>query len=141
MKVSFGGALFLLLAVVLSVLPTQAKQSNAEKHSAPPQQTGNVPASNFEQQLIVVEDLAAEVHPDSGIITITAKIKNVSRALIKGYATIHLLSGEGKRILSYEEEINHGEAFAHGCTVEFEVTARVGDVKNISSIVVDFTKT
>jgi len=140
MKASFGGVVF-LLAVVLSVLPAQAKQGDTAKHSAPPQQTGNVPTSTFKQQLIVVEDLAAELHSDSRIITITATIKNVSRALIKGYATIHLLSGEGKRIFSYEEEINGGEAFAPGSTVEFEVTARVGDVKHISSITVDFTKT
>ena len=142
MKASLSGVLVLLLAVVvLSGLTAQAKQGNKAKYSDPPQQAGNIPTSSFEQKPVVVEDLAAEVHSESGTITITAKIKNVSRALIKGYATIHLLSSEGKRILSYEEEINGGEAFAHGSTVEFEVTARVGGVKNISSITVDFTKT
>lgn len=142
MKSSLGGALIILLAIVaLSVLPVQAKQANTAKHSTSAQPAGNVPTSTFEQQSIVVEDLAAEVNSDSGIITITAKIKNVSRAMIRGYATIHLLSGEGKRVLSYEEEVNGGEAFAHGTTVEFEITARVGDTKNISSISVEFTKT
>ena len=142
MKTSLSGALIILLAVVaLSVLPVQAKQGNTTKHSAPAQPAGNVPTSTFQQHSIVVEDLAVEVHSDSGIITVTAKIKNVSRAMIKGYATIHLLSGEGKRVLSYEEEINGGEAFAHGTTVEFEITARIGDIKNISSVSVDFTKT
>jgi len=142
MKTSLCGVLIILLAVVtLSVLPVQAKQGNTAKQSAPAQPGGNVPTSTFEQQSIVVEDLAVEVHSDSGIITVTAKIKNVSRAMIKGYATIHLLSGEGKKVLSYEEEINGGEAFAHGTTVEFEITARIGDIKNISSVSVDFTKT
>ncbi len=142
MKTSLCGAIIILIAVVaLSVLPARAKQGNTAKHSAPAQPTGNIPTSTFEQQSIVVEDLAVEVHSDSGIITVTAKIKNVSRAMIKGYATIHLLSGEGKKVLSYEEEINGGEAFAHGTTVEFEITARIGDIKNISSVSVDFTKT
>ncbi len=142
MKTSLYGALIILLAVVtLSVLPVQAKQGNTAKQSSPAQPAGNVPTSTFEQQSIIVEDLAVEVHSDSGIITVTAKIKNVSRAMIKGYATIHLLSGEGKKVLSYEEEINGGEAFAHGTTVEFEITARIGDIKNISSVSVDFTKT
>jgi hypothetical protein len=142
MKTSLCGALIILLAVVaLSVFPVHAKQDTTAKQSAPAQPTGNIPTSTFEQQSIVVEDLAVEVHSDSGIITVTAKIKNVSRAMIKGYATIHLLSGEGKKVLSYEEEINGGDAFAHGTTVEFEITARIGDIKNISSVSVDFTKT
>ncbi len=142
MKTSLCGALIILLAVVaLSVLPVQAKQDTTAKQPTPAQPAGNIPTSTFEQQSIVVEDLAVEVHSDSGIITVTAKIKNVSRAMIKGYATIHLLSGEGKKVLSYEEEINGGEAFAHGTTVEFEITARIGDIKNISSVSVDFTKT
>ncbi|MFH0781702.1 MAG: hypothetical protein V2B20_07075 [Pseudomonadota bacterium] len=141
MKANLGGVLTILLAVaVLSVLPVQAKQSNTPKDSASAQPSGNVPASTFEQPLIIVEDLAVEVHSDSGILTVTAKIKNVSRAMIKGYATVHLLSREGKKLLSYEAEINDGEAFAHGTAVDFELTAQVGDVKNISSISVEFTK-
>lgn len=142
MKANLGGALIILLAAaVLSVLPVQAKQSNTPKDTASAQPSGNVPTSTFEQPLIVVEDLAVEVHSDSGILTVTAKIKNVSRAMIKGYATVHLLSSEGKKLLSYEAEINDGEAFAHGTTVEFELTAQAGDIKNISSISVEFTKT
>jgi hypothetical protein len=61
-------------------------------------------------------------------------------ALIRGYATVHLLSEEGKRILSYEEEINGGEAFPHGASMDIEVTAKVGDVSKIASITVDFTE-
>ncbi len=142
MKTSLYGTLITLLTIfVLSVLPIDAKQPNIAKSPAPAQPAGNVPTSTFEQQSVVVEDLAAEVHSDSGTITITAKIKNVSRAMLKGYATVHLLSSEGKRMLSYEEEINRGEAFAHGTSVEISITARVGDIKKISSISVDFTKT
>ncbi|MDK9708437.1 MAG: hypothetical protein OEL83_15445 [Desulforhopalus sp.] len=140
MKAILFRAIFSLLAMVLLVVaPIQAKQTHTPKHQAHNQ--GNVPSTTLDQQLIVVEDLAAEVHTDSGTITVTAKIRNVSRAMIRGFATIHLLSGEGNRVLSYEEEINGGEAFAHGSTVEFEVTAKVGDIKKISSITVDFTKT
>lgn len=142
MKANLGGALLLLLVVMfLSALPVLGKQTHTAKHPPPPpQQTGNVPATDFEQKSIVVEDLAAEVHSDSGTITITAKIRNVSMAMIRGYATVHLLSSEGKRLLSYEEEINGGEALAQGATSHLEITARVGNVKNISSIAVDFTK-
>ncbi|MFH0785043.1 MAG: hypothetical protein V2B20_24230 [Pseudomonadota bacterium] len=143
MKANLGGAFLLLLVFTfLSALPAFGKQANTAKHtSTPPQQTGNVPVTDFEQKSIVVEDLAAEVHSESGTITITAKIRNVSMAMIRGYATIHLLSSEGKRLLSYEEEINGGEALAQGATTELEITARVGNVKNVSSIAVDFTKT
>ena len=143
MKSSFSGSLLLLVAVTtFSSAPfLQAKQNTRAKH--PPQQqqqSGEVPASNFAHQTIIVEDLAAEVHSDSGTITITAKITNVSMALIRGYATVHLLSAEGKRILSYEEEINGGEAFPHGASMNVEVTAKVGDVGKIASITVDFTE-
>ncbi len=143
MKANLGGAFLLLLVLTfLSALPALGKQAHTAKHPPPPppQQTGNVPATDFEQKSIVVEDLAAEVHSDSGTITITAKIRNVSMAMIKGYITVHLLSSEGKRLLSYEEEINGGEALAQGATMELEITARVGNVKNVSSIAVDFTK-
>jgi hypothetical protein len=140
MKAIVFRAVFSLLAMVfLIIAPAQAKQAHNQKHQ--PQNQGNVPSTTLDQQLIVVEDLAAEVHTDSGTITVTAKIRNVSRAMIRGFATIHLLSGDGNRVLSYEEEINGGEAFANGSTVEFEVTAKVGDIKKISSITVDFTKT
>ncbi len=138
---SCSSLLTLLIICFLPVLPIHARQPNIAKSPTPTQSAGNVPTSTFEQQSVVVEDLAAEVHSDSGTITITAKIKNVSRAMLKGYATIHLLSSEGKRMLSYEEEINRGEAFAHGTTVEISITARVGDIKKVSSISVDFTKT
>ncbi len=144
MKSSFSGSLLLLVAVAtFSSAPfLQAKQNTRTKH--PPQQqqqqSGEAPASNFAHQTIIVEDLAADVHPDSGTITITAKITNVSMALIRGYATVHLVSAEGKRILSYEEEINGGEAFPHGATMDVEVTAKVGDVGKIASITIDFTQ-
>ncbi|MBU1566678.1 MAG: hypothetical protein KJ630_13755 [Proteobacteria bacterium] len=142
MKTSLGGALIILLTLVaLSVLPVQANQTDTAENSDPANPSGNVPSSTFEQQSILVEDLAVEVHSDNGIIIVMAKIKNVSRTMISGYVTIHLLSGEGQKVLSYEEELNGGEAFAHGTSVEFEITARVGDIKNISSVSVDFTKT
>ena len=143
MKTCLSGSLLLLVAVtVFSSAPyLQAKQNTQEKQpSQQQQQSGEVPASNFAKRSIIIEDLAAEVHSDSGTITITAKITNVSMALIQGYATVHLLSAEGKRILSYEEEINGGEAFPHGATMDVEVTAKVGDVGKIASITVDFTE-
>ncbi len=144
MKTSLGSVIsFLLIMVIFCADPAHSKpkQNTTPQQPSSQQPAGNVPSSHFQQQLIAVEDLSAEVHPDSGTIIITAKIKNVSMASIKGYATVHLLSDEGKRLLSYEEEINSGEAFAHGQNVEFEVSARVGDVTKISSITVDFTKT
>lgn len=141
MKKHLCGYLLIIVTVFFSTLPVQGKQAVPQKHSAPTHPAGNVPSTTYDQQSIVVEDLAAEVHSDSGTITITAKIKNVSRAMIRGYATIHLLSSEGKRLLSYEEEVNRGEAFSHGTSIDLEITARVGDIKKISSISVDFTKT
>ncbi len=134
----------ILLAAVTSFLPgsTDARQNNASpKHATSRQQEGNLPSSTYKQQLILVEDLAADVNTDSGTITITAKITNVSRAFIKGYATVHLLSEEGKPLLSYEEDLNGGEMFAHGTSVDLELTAKVRDISKIASITVDFTQT
>lgn len=140
--VVFGVTVFLLVAVVALHSIVEAKRTGkTAEQSNPPQQAGNVPATTYAPQLIVVEDLAADIHTGSNTITISAKITNISRALIKGYATVHLLSEEGKPILSYEEELNGGEAFAHGASVEVEVTAKVGDINKIASVTVDFTKT
>jgi hypothetical protein len=141
--VGFGVTVFLLVAVVAlhSIVEAKRTGKTSEQATPPQQQAGNVPATNYTAQLIVVEDLAADVHTGSGTITISAKITNISRALIKGYATVHLLSEEGKPILSYEEELNGGEAFAHGTSVEVEVTAKVGDINKIASVTVDFTQT
>lgn len=96
--------------------------------------------AQFEQRMIVVEDLAAEFHTSSGTVIVTAKIKNVSQSMIRGYATIYLLSAEGKKIHAYQEEVNGGEVFAHGTTVDLKATSKISDINKISSISVDFTK-
>ena len=103
-------------------------------------QAGNLNSTQFEQKLIAVEDLAAEFHSDSGTVMVTARIKNVSQAMIRGYATIYLLSAEGKKIHAFQEEVNSGEVFAHGTTVDFKATSRAGDLKKVASISVDFTQ-
>ncbi|HBG20720.1 MAG TPA: hypothetical protein DDY32_15990 [Desulfobulbaceae bacterium] len=103
-------------------------------------QTGNLNSTQFEQKLIAVEDLAAEFHSDSGTVMVTARIKNVSQAMIRGYATIYLLSAEGKKIHAFQEEVNGGEVFAHGTTVDFKATSKVSDLKKVASISVDFTQ-
>lgn len=140
--IGFGVAAFLLAATLMLPFHIEAKQSGkAPKHATSQQPEGDVPSTSYQPQLIVVEDLAADVNSGGGTITISAKITNVSRAFIKGYATIHLLSSEGKPIFSYEEELNGGEAFAHGTSVELAVTAKVGDISKIASVTVDFTKT
>lgn len=138
----FGVALLFLATAIILPIDAGAKQAGkTPKHATSQQQEGNVPSTSYQQQLVVVEDLAADVNSGSGTITISAKITNISRAFLKGYATIHLLSEEGKPILSYEEELNSGENFAHGTSVEVEVTAKVGDISKIASVTVDFTKT
>ncbi|KJR97154.1 MAG: hypothetical protein VR65_24670 [Desulfobulbaceae bacterium BRH_c16a] len=94
----------------------------------------------FEQRMVVVEDLAAEFHTSSGTVIVTAKIKNVSQSMIRGYATIYLLSAEGKKIHAYQEEVNGGEVFAHGTTVDLKATSKISDINKLASISVDFTK-
>lgn len=140
--IGFGVAVLLVAAAFTINSAALAKQTGkTPKHATSQQDEGNVPSTSYQPQLIVVEDLAADVNSGSGTITISAKITNISRAFIKGYATVHLLSNEGKAILSYEEELNGGETFAHGTSVELEVTAKVGDISKIASVTVDFTKT
>lgn len=138
----FGVTLFLLIAVVAFHSGVEAKRKgNTAEHATSQQQAGNVPATSHTAQLIVVEDLAADVNTGSSTITISAKITNISRSFIKGYATVHLISEDGKPLLSYEEELNGGEAFAHGTSVDVEVTAKVRDINKIASVTVDFTRT
>jgi hypothetical protein len=140
--IGFGVAVFFLVTVVALNSGVDAKRTGkTAEHATSHQQEGSVPATSYTPQLIVVEDLAADVSTGSGTITISAKITNISRAFIKGYATVHLLSEEGKPLLSYEEELNGGEPFAHGTSVEVEVTAKVGDINKIASVTVDFTQT
>lgn len=89
--------------------------------------------------MILVEDLSAEYHSESGTIVVTAKIKNNSQSMIRGYVTIYLLSAEGKKVHAYQEEVNGGEVFAHGVTVDLKATSRMSDITKIASISVDFT--
>jgi hypothetical protein len=103
-------------------------------------QSGHLPSVDVQARFIVVDELNAEFHRDTGTITVTALIRNVSRSKIKGYATIYYLSAEGQEIYSYQEEVNDGEPFNHGATVNFESTARVGNIDKIASISVDFTQ-
>lgn len=108
--------------------------------AAPAAQSGNLNPVQFDQRMVIVEDLAAEFHSDSGTVVVTAKIKNNSQAMMRGYATIYLLSAEGKKVHAYQEEVNGGEVFAHGTTVDFKATSRIGDIKKVASISVDFTQ-
>ncbi len=108
--------------------------------SAHGNQSGYLPAVDIRTQLITVEDLGAEFHTESGSITVTAKIKNVSHSFLRGYATVYYLSAEGQEIFSYQDEINDGEPFAHGATIDFESTSQVSNIKKIATISVDFTQ-
>ncbi|BCL59927.1 hypothetical protein DGMP_06200 [Desulfomarina profundi] len=104
-------------------------------------QSGHLPSVDVQARFIVVDELNAEFHKDTGTITVTALIRNVSRSKIKGYATIYYLSAEGQEIYSYEEEVNEGEPFDHGVSVTFESTAKISNIDKIASISVDFTQT
>lgn len=103
-------------------------------------QSGYLPSVDIRTKLIEVEDLGAEFHTESGSITVSAQIRNVSHSLIRGYATIYYLTAEGREIFSYEDEINEGKPFVHGSTIEFESTSQVNNIKKIATISVDFTQ-
>jgi len=103
-------------------------------------QSGYLPSVDIRTKLIAVEDLGAEFHTESGSITVSAQIKNISHSLIRGYATIYYLTAEGQEIFSYEDEINGGKPFAHGSIIEFESTSQVSNIKKIATISVDFTQ-
>lgn len=90
--------------------------------------------------LITVDDLGAEFHSSSNTLTITAKIKNISHSILRGYATIYLLSPNGEEVSTYQEEVNDGEGFAHGTTIHFEATSYVPEINKVGSISVDFTQ-
>jgi hypothetical protein len=107
--------------------------------SAPAGQTGNIIPTQLDQRMVLVEDLSAEFHSESGTIVVTAKIKNNSRSMLRGYVTVYLLSAEGKKVHAYQEEVNEGEAFPHGATVDLKATSRMSDIKTVASISVDFT--
>jgi len=103
-------------------------------------QSDTLQPQDIKPRFIEVQELDADYHTESKTITISGKIKNVSRSRISGYATIYLLSAEGQELYSYQEEINGGEGFAHGTTVDFSATSLVGDISKVSSISIDFTQ-
>jgi hypothetical protein len=107
--------------------------------SIPAGQSGNIIPTQLDQRMVLVEDLSAEFHSESGTIVVTAKIKNNSQSMIRGYVTVYLLSAEGKKVHAYQEEVNGGEVFAHGATVDLKATSRISDITKIASISVDFT--
>ncbi len=129
MKLSYFRLQFLLL-MLFSLLPisTLSGQSNSLHHQ------------DLDTKFIEVQELEADYHTASSTITVSGKIKNVSNSTIRGYATVYLLSAEGQELYSYQEEVNGGDSFSHGSTVEFSATARVGDISKVSSLSIDFTK-
>lgn len=108
--------------------------------SASAGQSNTLQQQDVKPRFIEVQELEADYHTASKTITISGKIKNISRSWISGYATIYLLSAEGQELYSYQEEINGGESFAHGTTIEFSATSHVGDISKVSSISIDFTR-
>ena len=123
----------LSLCVILSVLLLSAGYTPAEdsKYLTP---------RKLKQQTIAVDDLGAEFHTASGNVTVTAKIKNISHSIIRGYATVYLLSAEGQEVFSYQEDVNGGEPFPHGVSVDFKASTHVGNLSKVASISVDFTQ-
>lgn len=122
---------FLCLMSIICSFSTALAQSD---------RSGQLPSIDIDPKIISVEDLGADFHTASGTITVTAKIKNTSRAHIKGYATIYLLSAEGQEVYSYEEVVNNGKSFPHGSIIDFEASSSVSDISKVSSISVDFTQ-
>ena len=123
----------LSLVTILSILLFSAFCVNAGDSK-------NLNSTELKQKSIAVEELGAEFHTASGTITVTAKIKNISRSIIRGYATIYLLSAEGQELYTYQEDVNGGEAFPHGATIDFQASTHVSDISKVSSISVDFTQ-
>lgn len=107
--------------------------------SAQAGQPGNVIPTQLDQQMILVEDLSAEFHSESGTLVVTAKIKNNSQSMLRGYVTVYLLSAEGKKVHAFQEEVNEGEAFPHGAMIDLKATSRMSDIEKVASISVDFT--
>lgn len=104
------------------------------------QNSSQLSSIDLQQKLITVEDLGADFHTASKTIVVSAKIKNVSRSFLRGYATIYLLSHEGEELFSYQEPVNNGDIFKHGTTVNFEASTYVPDVSKVGSISVAFTR-
>lgn len=129
MKFPLFRFLFLLIGFVsIPVLLLHAEESK------------QLQSIDIQPPFVVVEDLAADIHTASSSVTISGNIKNTSHSIIRGYATIYLLSLEGEEIYSFQEEVNGGNGFGHGVTVEFEATSTVVDLKKVGSISVDFTQ-
>lgn len=132
MKTPILKAIFLTFAVLTLMAITNS--TVLAKSSA------RLPSVDINDNFINVEDLGADFHRASGTITVTAKIKNVSHSIIKGYATIYLLAPSGQELYTYQEEVNGGDGFTHGSTINFEASTQVPDINKVGSISVDFTR-
>lgn len=103
-------------------------------------ETKQIQSAGLKPRFIAVDDLGAEYHTSSNTITVKATITNISRRIQKGFATIYLLTKDGQEVYSFQEEVNNGDPFDHGSSVEFKASAQVGDISKVSSISVDFTQ-
>lgn len=121
-------ALAILTIAVANPSLTIAKSSN------------RLPSVDVDERFIEVDDLGAEYHSSSSTIVVTAKIKNVSRSILRGYTTIYLLSPSGEEVYSFEVEVNEGDGFTHGTTILFEASTHVPDIDKVGSISVGFTR-
>ena len=104
------------------------------------QQVRQLQQADLPPRAISVENLHAEYYSSSSMITVRARLTNVSQHVIKGYITIYLLAEDGSNLFAFDEKVNNGNPFGLRQSVDFEASAKVKNLNKASTISVDFTE-
>lgn len=131
MKHTFTPAILLALILIVPCFPCPAESAQPVRH---------LQTTDLRSKAVAVEDLKAEYYTETKLITVRAKITNMSQHVIKGHVTVYLLDESGGQLYAYEEPVNRGRPFGLGQSVTFEISTKVRELEKVASLSVDFTE-
>lgn len=87
-----------------------------------------------------LENLEAEYYPANRVVAIKGSIKNISKATMRGYLTLYLLSSSGAVLRAFDLPVNDHRPFQDGATVYFDTAVNVSNVSGAYQVSVEFTR-
>lgn len=92
-----------------------------------------------ESAYVVLDKMEAEYHPANKVVIVKGSIKNVSKIVLRGYISLHILNSNGSRLYTTEMAVKNHQPIISGEVVEFDTVVNVSHVKGASQISADFT--
>lgn len=143
-----GGIVFLLL-LTLSASPAWAKTVSryVRRPTPPPPPTDEVkqlipepPVPNSSMGVVTLDRLEAEFIQNRRIVHVKGQITNISKAYIRGYLTVHLLSSTGVSLFSTDIPLNNHNPFGNGESITFDTAINISAIKGAAKVSLDFTQ-